>query len=283
MIQTEYAKCAEGEFRHSKDLFKLPKKAKTAVYQGKNMVINLSYIGKNRLLDYSTIRTYFGHKLLAKSSAGKYDPKKNLPLFFKPDKKIGHQDIFNVYRYRYEGTKYSPEEAGRDDVRLIATEAAYSVHILEVNSKIDAHLSSTIWATMSSAEHTIFLPYNNLISKVDKKYSAIEDNTKYFGTKKMPKDSENNDILYSENIAHIYFKRLNSLAGDNRKLYSKGIRDYWQKQEKQLISDYQKIYKQACVLYDKNKNSAKKLLTDFSINVQKEALADADSMFKELM
>lgn len=54
-------------------------------------------------------------------------------LFFKPDKKVGLKKVFDLYRHRYEGSKFCPEEnVGVEKTRMIATEVTYCVQALEV-------------------------------------------------------------------------------------------------------------------------------------------------------
>ena len=132
MIQTEYEEGNTDTFRHSKELFSMPEKAGLAVRKDGKMSLCETYGGKDRIADYSNLRTYMGHYRLAKSTAGEYNTKTRYPLFFDPEKKVSLKDVFNLYRWRYTGTPYCPEETGREDVRQIATEATFNCHAIQI-------------------------------------------------------------------------------------------------------------------------------------------------------
>ena len=226
MIDTEYVMDDPEQFRHSKDLFEMPKKHGLNVEVDGKMSLAGTYAGKDRLEDYSNMRTYMGHLFLAKSSAGEYEKTKRYPLFFDPDKKVGLKDMFELYRYRYEGTEYCADENGRDDIRLIGTEAQFNVHAIEIDQNAKPELCSTAWLSIANSEHSIFLPYSNLLTKVDERFGSFEKLTENFKQGKYLNDIEGNPILYSEDIAQVCFKRLCLIAEHDRKLYGKGVRDF---------------------------------------------------------
>ena len=121
----------------SKDLISLAEEKGFAVY-GKNGEINLldTYSGKQTTLDYSHMRTWIGHQILAPSKfCTDYNRNSMYPLCFSPDKKVSIEDVSQIYRNRYEGTKYSPDETGREDMRVIGSETTL-VHILYRCSQI---------------------------------------------------------------------------------------------------------------------------------------------------
>ena len=121
----------------SKDLISLAEEKGFAVH-GKNGEINLldTYSGKQTTLDYSHMRTWIGHQILAPSKfSTDYNRNSMYPLCFSPDKKVSIEDVSQIYRNRYEGTKYSPDETGREDMRVIGSETTL-VHILYRCSQI---------------------------------------------------------------------------------------------------------------------------------------------------
>ena len=65
--------------------------------------------------------------------SGDYDHNAFYPLCFKPDNKVSLQDVMVLIRNRYEGTEYSPDETGKTNVRVIGTDTALSVHILQID------------------------------------------------------------------------------------------------------------------------------------------------------
>ena len=226
MIQTEYVMDDPSQFRYSKDLFEMPKKAGIAVETDGKMNLTETYGGKGRIEDYSNIRTHMGHYFLAKSTSIEYKTSNRYPLFFDPDKKVGLKDVFELYRYRYEGTQYCPEDNGRDDIRLIGTESQFNVHVLQIDHDAKPEMSSVAWIALGNCEHSIFLPYSNLISEVDKRYDHFDELSKNLKAGKYLNDKEGRPILYNENIAQVCYKRLSLIAEHDRKIYGKGVRDF---------------------------------------------------------
>lgn len=143
-LTTEYSSCSKAEFRHSENLFELPKQLGSAVYIDGKMSICESYEGEGRYSRYASLRTYFGHRLLAPSTAGKYEETIHKPMFYEPDKKVSLQDVFELYRNRYEGSEFCPEENGTDDQRLIASEATYNVGVAEIYEDLPPEASVVV-------------------------------------------------------------------------------------------------------------------------------------------
>lgn len=127
----------------------------------------------------------------------------------------------------------------------------------------------------------MFLPYLNLVTDYAKgfKYEKRFDTL----TKKSPRDPEGKPIKYDESIAALCFKRLSAVAQDDRKLYSHGIRKHWSKVESEQIANYPKVIDKTYKLYKKDKKSAIKFINEYTINMQKNVLAEAKSMFDELV
>lgn len=88
------------------------------------------------------MRTWGAHRLLSPSTIGKYETNMELPLFYKPDKKVSVADVAEVYRDRYEGTQYCPETANREDTRVIATEEQTKIHLLQTYKDAPANCCS---------------------------------------------------------------------------------------------------------------------------------------------
>lgn len=281
-IQTEYKNFSDKDFYHSKDLFELPKKHNIAVYKGKYMSLVETYAGKNVVSTYCNIREYFGLKLFAPKHAGNYNKNKRYDLFFDPEFKPSIKDIFNFFRCRYEGTKYCPEEnKGVDNVRLIATEVTYSAHVLEINSRQANELCATAWICLSNPETSVFLPYSNLVSDYAKAYKFPKNINKI--VQNFYHDVQGKEIRYIENLAALSFKKLSAVSQDNRELYAPGVKEQWNKIENYQIKNYPKILKNTSELYKKNKTKAVDYINDYTINMQNEVLAEAKSMFDELI
>lgn len=63
-------------------------------------------------------------------------------MFFKPEKKVKLKDVFDLYRHRYEGSKFCPEENdGIEKTRLIGTEVTYSIQALEIIENLPSEMA----------------------------------------------------------------------------------------------------------------------------------------------
>lgn len=283
MIQTEYEMDNPKQFRHSKDLFKMPTDAGLEVMKDGKMSLCATYGGKNRLEDYSNLRTYMGHYYFAKSTAGEYHTKTRYPLFFDPEKKVSLKDVFNIYRFRYEGTPYCPEETGCENVRQIATEATFNCHAIQIYGDQKPEMSAVAWISIANPEHSIFLPYSNLISKVDPRISNYDELLEKFKNNEYIKDIEDMPIMYSEDIAQVCFKRLCITAEHDRELYGKGVQKFWSDREDALIDEFPKVIAKASKLAEKSLDEAINYINDFTLNLQSKTIDEAKTMFDQLI
>ena len=142
MIQTEYDENDTNDFLHSPDLFAMPQNAGLSVMKNGKMSLCETYAGKDRLSDYANYRTYVGHYRLAQSSAGAYITKTRYDLLYSPDEKVNLNQIFALYRERFEGLAMSPEETGYGKARVIGTETQSTVHAIQVFDNVPAQIAN---------------------------------------------------------------------------------------------------------------------------------------------
>ena len=108
------------------------------------------------------MRTWIGHQLLAPSVFGDdYDINKHYPMCFTPDKDVSVRDVMEFMRNRYEGTPYDPDETGRTDMRVIGTDTAMSVHVMQVYPQLPAEMSTVLWECTGPAIYGVFVPVSN--------------------------------------------------------------------------------------------------------------------------
>ena len=257
---------AYDEVITSPKLFSLPEENGFAQYTNGELNLFDTYAGKGRLADYSNMRTWRGHQLLAPSTAGEYNTKTKYPLLFTPDKKVSVEDVIAVFRDRYEGTPYCPEVEGSGKIRVIATETADTVHIIQVYDTLPKEMAVVTWVCLSNASYAPFIPVSNYSTEL----SALYANTR--------------DVNgYDENTAFSHYKCLNALAAQDHVLYGAGVREYWELAENYLTSAYPELIKYVAETAETDKIKAQNLINSFNIIVQNQALSDADRLFTELM
>lgn len=284
MLQTEYNRHDKDGFMCSKGCFSMPKKAGLAVYKKGKMSLCETYGGKGRLADYANLRTYMGHTRMAPSTAGKYETQKRYPLFYKPDTKIGLDNVFEIMRYRFEGTEYSPDETGADNRRVIGTETQQSVHALQVYKNKPKSLSLVGWQCLANAEHSVFIPISSLITDTAEPY---KDTGKPASDTKETGDqiANNNGFTdcYDDSRAGVCFKRLCALAEQDREMYGEGVRSYWHLKELKLIKEYPEVLSKAEKIYSDSPVKAEKYITDYTIELQNSTLDEANKIYEDLM
>lgn len=251
----------------SEGLYSEPEKAGIAVYDDNgNMDMFLTYCGWENLTDYANLRTWFGHVMLAPSTAGEYATLNRYDLFYAPDDTVSVTDIFDVTRARYEGTQWSPEYTGRDDVRVIGIERQVNCSVVEIYPDLPAAMSVVTWASPANAEHSPYIPLSNLITDVADAYDYYEEGVSG----------------YVLDYAHTHFKRLCALSEQDRVFYGPNVRLYWESVEDNFMEEYPTVLAETAKLYKTDPDAAAKYITDYTVAVQEKALEDADTMYDEL-
>jgi len=251
----------------SKDLFKLPQKHGFAVMDD-NGLMNLrrTYQGDGRIYDFSHLRTWGGHRILSPSTSEDYNHSTYYPLFFRPDSKIDVATVKKVFRDRYDGTRYNPEESGCNMYRTIADEAQEEIHIIEVYDNLPAPMSCVAWLCLSEAAHAPFVPVS----------SNITSCSKYYGYESQAWG------LDEEAAQHIY-KKVNSFCNTRRTIYSQGVKDYWAMIESRIMEDFPEVLAGAAKQYQTDPSAAAHLLTTYETGLQNDCINDAQRIFDDLV
>ncbi len=259
----------EGETMYcSADLFTLPEEAGLAVYdEDGNMDLYETYCGTDLLEDYSNLRTWYGHFLLAPSTAGEYETKTRYDLFYEPDELVSLEDIFSLTSSRYEGTEYCPDETG-ESIRIIGIERQESCAVIQTYTDLPAAMCVVTWCTLGTADNNVYLPMSNLITDVAEMFDYVPED--YSGSS------------YRLDIAMTHFKRLSVLAEQDRVMYA-GVSEYWKSVDSALVAEMPSILADLAELYAEDPEAAAESITAYTIEVQEQALEDADTMFDELV
>lgn len=262
----------EGEMLlHSEGLFTAPEEAGLAVYDDNgNMDLFATYCGADNLNAGANRRTWYGHVLMAPSTAGDYNVRTRYDLFYQPDEKVSLSDVFELTRSRFEGTEWNPEDTGRPDIRVIGIERQVNCAAIEVYPQYPAAMSAVTWTCVANAEHSVYLPLSNLITDVAEKYDYTPEG--------FTSDSYGLNLDY----AHTHFKRLCALAEQDREHYGTGVRAYWKSVEDALIAEYPSVLEETAKLYAEDPAKAAEYVTNYTIEKQEKALADCDLMYDEL-
>ena len=255
----------------SKELTSLPEENGFAVH-GKNNEINLfdTYSGKEVAADYCHMRTWMGHQILAPS---KYNEDFNLyakyPLCFTPDKNVSMEDVCEIMRNRFNGTKYSPDETERYDMRVVGTDTALSTHIIQVFPDLPADMSCITWYSSGPAIYGVFVPLSSDCINVSDAYGANQP----------AKDKE---VFDTEHYPYYVFKDLctRCVGPDNHEIYGEPVQAYWREAEGNMFTGMAKVIKEAAKMDDKDARA--KYITSYCNDMQTKAFNDGKEILNDV-
>ena len=255
----------------SKELISLAEDNGFAAY-GKDNEINLfeTYAGKQIAKDYSHLRTWIGHQILAPSKfSADYNQDTMYPLCFTPDKKVSLEDVCQILRNRYEGTKYSPDETGRNDTRPIGTDTALSAHIIQVFPDLPAEMSCVSWVSCGPPVYGVFVPVSNDCVNVSDAYGANQP-------------AEDKGVFDTDKYPYYVFKELcnRCIGPDNYEIYGKPVQEYWYELESSMFAEMSRVLKQAAEMEDANFRAI--YITSKCNDMQSKAFEDGKQLLKEV-
>lgn len=235
---------------------------------GRNDELNLfeTYSGLENRTDYSHMRTWIGHRLLAPSQyGGDYDRTANYPLCFTPDQKVSVKDVMALIRNRFEGTPYNPDETGRADMRVIGTDTALSVHITQTWPALPAEMACVTWECTAPAVYGVFVPVSNASTRIGHAY----------GLNQPASEAGNFDTAH---YPWYVGKALNTLCVEKgaRATYGTPVRQYWEGAEANMIEAIAGIMASG-------EDLSAEALTDYCCRVQEQAFRDAQSLLNQLL
>lgn len=220
------------DFLHSKELFTLPERKGFAVKENGKLHLGKTY-GK-KFFTYNNGRTWIGQKLLApKQTDEQYNPNRLYPFLFTPDKKVKVEEVMELYRNRYEGTRLDAHLPANKNIRVIGTSKQQEVHIIQIDPAFPSNASAVQWLCLANAEHSIFVP----------SFSNIE-NTLY--------PYKVTARTYSPQSAYWQFQKVAAKGNANRdNALGKNIRAKYKTLELDLVKDVQNSKTTALKLYKK--------------------------------
>ena len=174
-----------------------------------------------------------------------------------------------LVRNRYEGTPYSPDEAGRVDVRVIGTDTSMSVHVVQLDPDLPPAIAGTTWVSLAPAVYGVFVPMNILCTEPSDAYAANQ-----------PEDRLNQ--FESDQYPWFTFKELNTLCLTDTVTYGKPVRQYWHEAEKHMIDAMNIEIEEVSKLLKTDPAKAQKQMTDFCAGLQEKAFEDGKALLNEV-
>ena len=256
-----YAECVL-----SSGLLDLPAENGFAVYNDEGeMNLLATYSGAEVVTDYSNLRTWIAHRLLAPSAYGEYDRSDIYPLCFAPDRKVSLLDVTAIMRNRYEGTVYSPDETGRTDMRVIGTDTALSVHVAQIWPDLPAEMACMTWESTGPALYGVFVPVSNASRSISVPYARNQG-------------AEAAGVFDTALYPYYRIKELNTLCVERSdyKVYGEPVRAYWQEAETRMAEAADQVLRDAAAMTDRE--AACLYITDWCVAMQEKAFSDAGEL-----
>lgn len=248
----------------SKNLFETIDKAGGAVKDNQGKYNLVKSIDTPERSEYSNMRTWRGHQVLAPSSAGKYSDSEFFELFYSPDKKVSVTDLMQLYGDRYEGTDYDMMKTENEGRRPIGVTRQSDVHIIQVHENLPADTCMLQWLTMGNAEHSVFVP---AFSGITDTYAAYKVDLNQ----------------YSEKSMYYAWKRFCGIAEMDRPFLSQGVKDYNLLQEKIMLKDMQKEVSKINKAYKKSKTAGRAYVTGLAKKAAKEQFTGSKNLYENLL
>ena len=214
--------------------------------------------------DGNNLRNWGGMNLLAPSIAGEYDSDTFYPLLYTPDEKVTLQDVFAVYRCRYEGTPYDLSLEGQESNRAIAVSGTPDTHVIQLFEDMPAAHAAVNWLAFTGAEHSVFIP----------EIAGIDELPAAFGV-----DAPS----YSTDSAYWAFKRICGLADTNRALYSEGVQNFWKLQEDAFIAQMPAKLAAVKALAETDPEAAVDYVNADLANAYSDVLKKSDVLYSQLL
>lgn len=206
----------------------------------------------------------------------------NFPFSVKPEKKLSVKDILNLFRNHFQGTKFdfiqglkTTNRRGETRIspvacpfmntelkkllkikseRSIACQRATYVQITQSRAWLPNPIGGVVWLGYDNPETTPHTPF-------------------YCGILKMPESYKiDGRREFKRNCAWWAFRRVSQLAKFRWQPMSKDIKKIWIGIEEKAFANQKSFEEKVLKLYKKNPKKAKKLLTEYCINIANKAV-----------
>lgn len=271
----------DANYRGSPTLLSFPIDENFKVYDSGSNVLNIAATyGRDAInMESNSYRRWRGYNLFSPSLA--IAPKTSRDLypyatFAKPDTKISVTDIMKFQRDRYVNTQYdltaSPQvfsgarEIDGGTPRPIGVITQQETHIYEMKRNYPEEIAAQWWMATAQSEHSVYLPF----------YGAITDTHPFFKNEVFSEE-------YDPSSAFWVFQDLAFLARSNRTKYGKPIQNYWRQYELKLVSEQAAIETELLSLYSRDRNAARKMITEYTIATTQNAINKASQIRKALI
>ena len=212
----------------------------------------------------NNLRNWGGMHILAPSLAGEeFDNDTFYPLLYTPDEKVSLQDVFAVFRCRYEGTAYDLSLEGQEGNRAIAVSGTPDTHVAQIYSDLPASTAIVSWLALTGGEHSVFVPQ---FSGVTQLHPALSLDAPTF----------------DENSAYWTFKKVCALADTDRALYNEGVQTFWTIQEDASIAQMKAEVETVKAMAETEPEAVTDYVNGLAYNATADAMSKSNILYAQL-
>lgn len=214
--------------------------------------------------------------------------KNRMPLWIKPDNKVGLKDVMGMMRNYYQGTpmdmtkdvgagpfgstvRWRPMTWTVDGVsylheRAIATQQTGFSFVAQSRSRLPDPVGGILWFGVDDTYYTVYSPMYCGITKVPETFA-----------------SGNGDMMtFSENAAFWVFNQVTNFAYSRTSLLIDDLQKKQSELEDGYITETADIDRTAEALYKKNPEEAVSFLTDYSVKSGNKSVAEWQDLYRFL-
>ncbi|MEM7240822.1 MAG: C69 family dipeptidase [Pseudomonadota bacterium] len=181
------------------------------------------------------------------------------PMFLKPDKKVGVDDVMGVLTATYEGTPLQGKAT-----RTIGWDKTGESHIITLDPNMPAALAGIIWQSISTPLCAPYMPLYRAMTEVPQGFAIGSDQ-------------------YSATSAYWAFRGLFSLAKSQGKDVLDETAAMWHDYVAGLLAEHAPIKKMIKTMYEADPQSAVDFVSRYSTGITFQAIAKANTARNALM
>ena len=214
--------------------------------------------------------------------------KNRMPLWIKPDKKLGPEDVMSMMRNYYQGTpmdmtqdvgagpygstvRWRPMEWLVDSVtyiheRAISTQQTGFSFVAQSRSWLPDPVGGILWFGVDDTYYTVYSPMYCGITKVPESFAV-----------------GNGDIMtYSENAGFWVFNEVTNFAYSRTSMLIDDLQAKQSELENKYFAEIVSVDKTAAELYKKSPSKAVQYLTDYSVKAGNQTVSEWKDLYRFL-
>ncbi|WP_261529980.1 C69 family dipeptidase [Campylobacter lari] len=209
----------------------------------------------DRDLTYNYPRVWWIQKMFNPSLNQDVKNGANFNVFLQPEQKLSVDDLKKALRSHYDGTKYDPYANFNENeniYRVVSVFRTYESHIMQVRPWLPKEIGRLNYVAIGMADLSVYLPY-------------------YFGNDEFIAGYQQGTNEADDKSIYWIYRKLQTLVMSDYNKYAPIVKNAYAKFEKDTSLKQEVMEKEYLNLYKKDKNKAKQILVDFSLQNQMEA------------